>query len=285
MLSHVHLSTLLSLNPHSPCLARAFNVLSKSLFSDYMDIITSTTNPTIKAIRSLKDKKTRYGSGLFVVEGGNIVKDMPSSAEVKYLVVEQSKSEQFSEIIAKYDCQTLLVGDKVMACLSETVTPCGILAVVKVPTPRPIGGGNIVVMDGVADPGNMGTIIRSCVACGIEDVVAVDCADHLSGKVVRSSMGGVLKCNIVPCTRERVGELLEGKQVLVLDMNGKSIFDVQIDRPKPWALVVGNEAHGISDTMRDRADQIISLPMKGDMESLNAGVSLSVGLFELVFNR
>ena len=250
-----------------------------------MEIITSTTNPTIKAIKSLKDKKTRYVSGLFVVEGSNIVKDLPSSAEVKYLVVDESKREQFATLIDKYSRQTILVSEKVMATLSETVTPCGILAVVKVPTPSPIGGGNIVVMDGVADPGNMGTIIRSCVACGIEDVVAIDCADHLSGKVVRSSMGGVLKCNIVPCAREGACELLRGKQVLVLDMNGKSIFDMQIDRAKPWALVVGNEAHGISDTMRRRADQIISLPMKGDMESLNAGVSLSVGLFELVFNR
>lgn len=250
-----------------------------------MDIITSTANPAIKAIKSLKDKKTRYVSGLFVVEGSNIVKDLPTSVEIEYLVVEQSKCEQFSEIISKYDCKTLLVGDKVMATLSETVTPCGILAVVKVPTPRPIGDGNIVVMDGVADPGNMGTIIRSCVACGIEDVIAIDCADHLSGKVVRSSMGGVLKCNIVPCTRENAGQLLVNKQVLVLDMNGKSIFEVQIDESKPWALVVGNEAHGISEAMRNRADQVISLPMKGDMESLNAGVSLSVGLFELVFNR
>ncbi|MGN0796581.1 MAG: TrmH family RNA methyltransferase [Christensenellales bacterium] len=250
-----------------------------------MDIITSTTNPTIKAIKSLKDKKTRYVSGLFVVEGSNIVKDLPSSVEVKYLVVDESKREQFDTLIDKYSRQTILVSSKVMASLSETVTPCGILAVVKVPTPSPIGNGNIVVMDGVSDPGNMGTIIRSCVACGIEDVVAIDCADHLSGKVVRSSMGGVLKCNIVPCTREKVGELLQEKQVLVLDMNGKSIFEVQIDESKPWTLVVGNEAHGISETLRTRADQIISLPMRGDMESLNAGVSLSVGLFELVFNR
>ncbi|MGN0788800.1 MAG: TrmH family RNA methyltransferase [Christensenellales bacterium] len=250
-----------------------------------MDIITSTTNPTIKAIKSLKDKKTRYVSGLFVVEGSNIVKDLPSSVEVKYLVVDESKREQFASLIDKYVGQAILVSSKVMATLSETVTPCGILAVVKVPTARPIGGGNIVVMDGVADPGNMGTIIRSSVACGIADVIAVDCTDHLSGKVVRSSMGGVLKCNIVPCDREEVAELLQGKQVLVLDMNGKSIFDLQVDDSKPWALVVGNEAHGISETLRNRADQIVSLPMKGDMESLNAGVSLSVGLFELVFNR
>ncbi|MGN0771994.1 MAG: TrmH family RNA methyltransferase [Christensenellales bacterium] len=250
-----------------------------------MEIITSTTNTTIKTIRSLKDKKTRYVSGLFVVEGENIIKDLSQKTNVKYLVVEQSKAEDYGYLIDQYKDKVLLVSDKVMQSLSDTKTPCGIIAVAQIPAAKPVGKGNVVVMDGVTDPGNMGTIIRSSVACGIEDVIAIDCADYLSGKVVRSSMGGVLKCNVIACDSAEALDILENRQVLALDMKGENIFETQISKDKNWALVVGSEAHGISSAIKDRADKIISLPMTGDMESLNAGVSLSVGLFELVFNK
>ncbi len=250
-----------------------------------MELYKSTTNPLIQKIRSLKDKKARKSLGLFLVEGENIIKDFTSAIEVKYLVVEQDKLDQFGYIVDRYPAQCIVVDSKVMKAISDTVTPCGIVAVVAHKPSNKLYGEHIVVLDGVADPGNFGTIVRSCVACGVKDILAVESTDFLSGKVVRASMGGVLRCNIVECSRDQMTDYFVGKQVFALDMNGDNIFQASVDKSQPWALVVGSEAHGISDTTKQRADKILSLPMVGDIESLNAGVSLSVGLFELVFGK
>lgn len=250
-----------------------------------MEFYKSTSNPFVQKLKSLKDKKARRSLGYFLVEGENIIKDFSPFVDVKYIVVEDTKLDQYKYILGKYSNRCVGVDSKVMKAISDTVTPCGIVAVVGYTPSNQLVGDNIVVLDGVTDPGNFGTIVRSCVACGIKDVLAVESTDFLSGKVVRASMGGVLRCNIVECTRQEMPSYLEGRQVYALDMNGENIFENSVDKTRPWALVVGSEAHGISPEIKLRADNILSLPMVGDIESLNAGVSLSVGLFELVFGK
>ena len=248
-------------------------------------VITSTTNPLIQKIKSLKDKEARSLYNEFILEGENIVKDIPNTSLVDYIFVDQSKIDAYRYIIEKYNKNIVYeVPAKVMGAISDTKTPSGILAVSKKPEYKEEKGISVVVLDGVSDPGNMGTIIRTCVACGIKDIYAINTVDAFSPKVVRSTMGGIFEVNVIPTTYEELFEKLQGYNLLTLDMNGKDIFK-ENNITKPFALVVGSEAHGVSKVLKENCTQVLSLPMSGKIESLNAAVSLSVALYTLTFSK
>ncbi|MEG1536141.1 MAG: RNA methyltransferase [Clostridia bacterium] len=248
-----------------------------------METITSITNTKIQFVKKLSDKKNRIESGLFVVEGGNIIKDLPDNIVVDMLIAQDDKLANFDKICERYADKLIVVNEKVMHSVSDTVNPCGLLAVLQIPNKKFVDRGDCVVLDGVADPGNFGAVIRTCVACGIENIFAVNCVDWTSPKVVRSSMGGIFRVNIIQSDYTQIAELLHNYTIIALDMAGKNIFEYQRDKSKQFALVVGNEANGLSQEMRQMRNELVALPMIGDIESLNAAVSASVGLYQLVF--
>ena len=168
-----------------------------------MKVITSTSNPFIQKIKSLKDKEARILFNEFIVEGENIVKDLPNFVEVDHVFVEDAKIDQYNYILDRYNDEIIYsVPQKVMRLISDTTTPSGILVVVKKQTSTFEKGSNVVVLDGVSDPGNMGTIIRTCVACGVKDIFAINTVDSTSPKVVRSTMGGIFRVNVISTTYE-----------------------------------------------------------------------------------
>ena len=246
--------------------------------------ITSVKNSKVQFVKKLQDKSFRKAEGLFVVEGENIVKDMPSSVEVESLFVVKDRLEEYEYIIKRYsEDKLIVVDDKVMKALSETVTPSGILAVVKINAQSADIVGNVVILDGISDPGNFGTIIRTCVACDIKNIIAINCVDCTSGKVVRASMGGIFRVNVIECDRQSALRLVANHKLYALDMGGDSIYE--LSKPiEPFALAVGSESKGLSAQLRNNS-KIVALPMKGDIESLNAGVSLSVALYRFVFGK
>lgn len=248
------------------------------------EYITSIKNPKIQHVKKLKDKAYRRSFGEFVVEGENFLKDVPLDAQITAFFVEKEKLDNFKSIINRHRCDKIyLVDSKVMASISDTVTPSGALATIKISQYEDDIKGNVAVLDRVGDPGNMGTIIRTCAACGIENVIAIDCVDYLSPKVIRSSMGGVFTVKVIEKSLLETKELLKNHQIYALDMNGENLY--QIDKIiTPFALVVGNESKGISDEFR-KISKVISLPMIGKMESLNAGVSMSTALYEIIFGK
>ena len=248
-----------------------------------MNTITSTSNQLVKEIKALKDKETRSLSNLFIVEGENIVKDIPSDVQVKYVFCDDKKQSAYSYILNKYSSDIIyLVPSKVMGVLSDTKTPSGILCVCKY-IQKDFSHKNVVILDGISDPGNMGTIIRTCVACGVKDIFAINTVDYLSPKVVRSTMGGIFNVNIIPSTYDDMLNKLKGYNLITLDMNGKNLFE-QTDVSAPFGLIVGSEAHGVSKILKEKCTTILSLPMVGQIESLNAAVSLSVALYNLTFS-
>ena len=136
-----------------------------------MEIITSTQNQYVKQVRSLKDKKFREKSGLFVVEGGNIFKDMPESVSVEYILATEERLDEVQRFISSTRACVYVVSESVMKTLSDTVTPYGLIAVLKKSQVEfSMPKGNALLLDGVSDPGNMGTIIRTACARGFEDI-------------------------------------------------------------------------------------------------------------------
>lgn len=235
-----------------------------------MEIITSVSNDRIKSLRALiKDRDERIKRREYVVEGVNIIDDMPRDLIIE-LFVRQDQYEKYSQ----FGKPCYVVSDKVMKSISDTVNPQGVIAVAVMPCDNEnvsLTGGVSVVLDNIRDPGNVGTIIRTAAACGVKNIVLYgDVCDPYSPKAVRSSMGGIFYVNVTTQLPS---------MFYALDMGGINLYEHNQILPSDYGLVVGSEAQGVSQELKQRANSIISLPMNANIESLNAGVSLSVALY------
>ncbi|MBQ8451476.1 MAG: RNA methyltransferase [Clostridia bacterium] len=250
------------------------------------EIITSLDNPMIKEARSLLDKKFRKFYGKFLVDGEKLVNEVVCGAmEVDKLFVDSSKLANFNYILEKFDGKIVPVTEKVMNSISENATPQGIIAEVFMRETvefNPNKNKPILILDRIQDPGNLGTIIRTASATGFETIVLIDTADPYSPKVVRSSSGGIFYLDIFRMSEVEILDYIKtsNHKLLIADMDGKNVFSLDANLNN-FALVIGNEGQGVSDSFK-KAGEIISLPMKPQMESLNAAVSASVLMYTLV---
>ncbi len=235
-------------------------------------VISSRQNAKIKRIASLKEKKFRSEYGEYVVEGVKMVKEAISAGvEIKEVV----GIESVIETLPPFTAPVTYTDEYVFASLTETKTPQGVLAVIKMPENRKESPMcNCAVLDGVADPGNLGTIIRTCSALGIKDIYLCNCADAFSPKVIRSSMSGIFFTEIHSFDRDVIYSLIKDTVITVADMGGENLFDTDI--PMRYSIVIGNEANGVSDFFKEKANKTISIPMSANTESLNAAVSFAV---------
>ena len=174
-----------------------------------------------------------------------------------------------------------------MKSLTETETPQGILAVLEISN-SPISSllNFVLIPDQIRDPGNLGTLLRSAAAAGVQAVIIPpETVDAFSPKVVRAGMGAHFRLPIHSMMWEEIEQMskLANLQIFLADMDGKSCWET--DLRKPLALIVGGEAEGASEQARKLAHEQISIPMAGNVESLNAGVAGSVLMFEVVRQR
>lgn len=175
----------------------------------------------------------------------------------------------------------LEVTESVLSACSDEKTPQGVVASVSYDTPRPEKpSGVCLVLDGVKDPGNVGSLVRTCAALGIKSVYALDCADVYSPKCVRASMCGIYSVNVFPVSVPEREEIFSGARIITADMGGENVFSADISGD--FCLVIGSEAHGVSAFFRERAERSVSIPMRGEMESLNAAIAGSIILYELL---
>lgn len=241
-----------------------------------METITSISNPIISDIRRLvKESAFRKECGNFIAEGYNIVKDIPKGCILEIFIT-KTAFDKYIEINDMCEFITI-VSDKVMGAISDTKTPSGVLAICTIPKVEECGRGRVILLDNLNDPGNVGTILRSATACGVSEIWCYgNCADIYSPKVVRSSMGGVFHVT----ARKVEIEDIQGN-IIALDMAGENLYTMK-DIPRDFVLVVGSESHGVSSEIRQLANRVISLPMDDKIESLNAGVSLSIALYHLI---
>ena len=238
-------------------------------------MIDSLDNKKIKELTSLKIKKYRDQYGLFLIEG-------------KHLVDEAKKSGLLEEVILfddNYDFdKKLIVSEKVMKKLSFQDSLPSIMGVCKIKDNKLIGS-KYLLLDGIQDPGNLGTIIRSSLAFGVDTIVlSKDSVDLYNDKVIRSTQGMIFHINIIRCDLEEVINKIKGGIKIIGTSLGDSTPLRSIDKLERYALIVGNEGNGVKKEILDLCDDIVRIEMNKDVESLNVGVATSIILYEMSDN-
>ncbi len=260
-----------------------------------MNYISSSQNNTIKEIKALHLKKNRDAENLYFVEGIRFVSDAIDNGQDIVKVVISDKLEGLNggkELLNRVsalcnDC--FLVSEKLFKEISDTQTPQGILAVLKkkdfVFDTVIEQGNSVVILDSLQDPGNVGTIIRTADAANVSAVILTKgCVDLFSPKVLRSTMGSIFHMPIFEGLRiDEIIKLLKesGYKVIASHLDGpNNYFDEDLTGKS--AIIVGNEANGISDETVKMADRLVKIPMPGKAESLNASIAASIMIYEIV---
>lgn len=236
-----------------------------------MQVITSKDNEQIKYIKKLKDKKFRDETKEYLVEGIKLVKEaIEENVTIKMIVVcedcdnEGAIEQSLLYGIAKYNC--IYVTKKLFQSITDVINPQGILAVVE-------KGDNsdnidynediIVALDGIQDPGNLGTILRTADSANLKQIIlTADCADPYNPKVVRSTMGAIFRMNII--TTDNLQKTLQNVkkhkfEVMATSLEAtKSIYNIDYHKK---VIVIGNEAKGVSKEIQDMADVKVKIPM------------------------
>lgn len=255
-------------------------------------MITSNQNSKIKLIRALLGRaKERREAGAFVAEGVRLVEEaVISNWRFRIALYDEILSERGRlqvERLRSRGVDVEEVSASVMKSISETEAPQGILAVLEFTNlPIPNSPNFILIPDQIRDPGNLGTLLRSAAASGVQAVlIPPETTDAFAPKVLRSGMGAHFRLPIHSMSWDEVEKVvkLAGLNAYVADMDGHSCWEM--DLRQPVCLIVGNEAEGASESARKLANGKISIPMSGETESLNAGVAGSVLMFEVMRQR
>ncbi len=255
-------------------------------------MITSPHNPKLKFIRALQGRaRERREAGAFVVEGVRLVGDAVNSKwRFRFALFDESLSERGRLQVESLRAQGVDVEEistSLMKSLSETETPQGILAVLELTNlPTPNLPTFVLIPDQIRDPGNLGALLRTAAAAGVQAVLLPpETTDAFAPKVVRAGMGAHFRLPIQSMTWEEIGQFCEAAnlQIFLADMDGQSCWET--DLRQPVALVIGGEADGAGESARKLASGKIAISMKGNVESLNAGVAGSILMFEVVRQR
>lgn len=255
-----------------------------------MTIISSSQNPKIKLVHALLGRaKERREAGAFVADGVRLVEEaVKSNWKFRFALYDESLNARGSSLVEQllsHGVDVEEVSEQLMKSLSGTETPQGLLAVLEISQQPIVNPLNFVLIpDQIRDPGNLGTLLRTAAAAGVQAVfLPPETTDAFSPKVLRSGMGAHFRLPIHSMKWEKIRRETNDLKIFLADMDGDSCWE--IDLRQPLALIVGSEAEGASDEARRLASQNISIPMSGDMESLNAGVAGSVLMFEVVRQR
>lgn len=257
-----------------------------------MQVITSKDNEIIKNIRKLKEKKHRDISNEYIVEGIKLIEEaIEENINIKKIIVceeclkDSCIDSKLLYKIAKYDC--VYVSSKIFGLLTDVVNPQGMLAVIEKESSEDkidYTEDMIVVLDGIQDPGNLGTILRTVDSVGLKQIVlSKTSVDAYNPKVVRSTMGAIFRVKIIEA--ENLTEALKNMKkhkfkIASTSLSGaESIYEADFTKK---VIVIGNESKGVSKEILEISDSKIKIPMLGKTESLNASIATGVILYEYV---
>ena len=230
-----------------------------------------------KRIKSLCTKKGRLKNNNFIIEGKrSLLTAIQNGVNIKNIVLSKSFIEKNKNLAAYNKYKTSIVDDKCFGQLSQVDSPSGILAEATIPLQNKLNPDfPMVYLDQISDPGNLGTIVRTCDWFGIKQIgISPNSVEFYNPKVVRSSMGSHFNMKYLGTPSS---EDLNRFNLIGADFNkGKDIND--ISNPKNWALIMGSEAFGISKTMNKKISSYVKIERFGKGESLNIGVALGIVL-------
>ena len=259
-----------------------------------MELIVSKSNDNVKFIRSLNEKKYRTKYNAFYLEGVKVTNEILDKNEaIDILFIAYSKSLLIStnggqallnRISSLKNIKVLEFEENIFKYMTDTVNTQGILVVMKIPkySLENEENKNIILLDKVQDLGNIGTIIRSCNAFGVDTILCTSgTADVYSPKAVRATMGGILNVKIIYLDGIEKLNLLKkmGYKIATTSLKTQNSID-SIDYNNKYIFVMGNEANGVSKEILDISDFVVKIPMNEKIESLNVSVATSIILYE-----
>lgn len=253
-------------------------------------MISSLSNQKVKYVRRIQsDRRFRHRQQVFVVEGTRWLKELlayPQELQQVFYCDDWVKTADLAHMLAQFNIDRQCVSEEVMKAMSATEAAPGILAVVSInPLPIPAHSMLVLILDAITDPGNMGTILRSAVAAGVDAaLVGPGSVDVYNPKVVRSAMGAHLRLPIHQIEWPAISEQVASCHVWLAAGDGLTAYTA-VDWRNPSALIVSNEAHGGSKEARTLATDSIAIPMQPGTESLNVAMATSIILFEAVRQR
>ena len=236
--------------------------------------IESLENKKVKEWAKLKIKKYRDQKGLFLIEGDHLLKEALKKNCVQEIL---ANDERFKvEGILFFE-----VSEAILKKLSSQDSGTSVLAVCKKQNSREIKG-NVCMLDGVQDPGNLGTILRSCVAFGIDTLVSsLATVDFYNEKVIRASEGSLFHLNLLKKDlKEMIKELKKQDYVIYATNVHKGTNIKEMTLNNKYAIIMGNEGNGVEEAVQYLADELLYIPMSEGVESLNVGVATSILLYE-----
>jgi RNA methyltransferase, TrmH family len=253
-------------------------------------MITSTQNEKVKLAHALQTGvKARRRERKLALEGARLVRDaLERGRKPDYVLYDPTNvdGKLIGTLRGVLNPEKILaVSQEVMQHVSSTEQPQGIVAILPMPVPdMPRQPRRVLILDSVRDPGNMGTILRTAAAAGVQLVIlSPDCVDPYNPKVLRSGMGAHFRLPIAEAAWREITVYCEGLPVYLAASDGEAQYD-RVDW-SAWALIIGSEAHGASEAARALATTRVRIPMAAATESINAGVAAGVLLFEAARQR
>ena len=256
------------------------------------NIITSKDNPTIKLYQKLSSsKKERLQYGLFVLEGLRIVEDaLKEDSGITQLILTEKAWERWGEELLQADLRdtrTIVISNELGNRIASTSTTQGVFAICGIPEEKvPVfaDNGRYVVLFGLQDPGNVGMIIRTADALGIDGIFMCGSCDLYSPKVIRSTMGSVFRENIyIIGSEDELFEVLKSGGVTtsaaVIDTDAEKVTECGFTGRQ--AVFIGNEGNGLPAEVSRRCDRRVTIPMNGTINSLNAAMAAGILMWEL----
>ena len=262
-------------------------------------VIVSKSNEKIKYINSLKDKKYREKYNKYILEGIKIVDEyisLKGQNPFEFIVLSREMlfrtngGKELFEKLQNFE-NVIEVDDKVFEYLSDTETPQGVLLVAPIKDitcamliDNINKGGKVVVLDKIADSGNIGTIIRTAISFGINNIICTKgTASVYSPKVIRSTMGAIYKVNVFYATTEDMQvikkELNNNGYILCgTDLKATKYLN-EISSSEKMVYVLGNEANGVSDEIKNVCDEYVKIPMESTQESLNVAIAAAILMY------
>jgi len=255
-------------------------------------MITSSHNPKVQLARALLGRaKERREANAVVAEGVRLVEEaLAAEWPFRFVLHTGGLSERGKSLVVRLQSHGIdveQVSADLLKAISETENAQGILAVLELaPIPYPLIPNFVLIPDQIRDPGNLGTLLRTAAAAGVQAIlIPPETTDAFAPKVIRAGMGAHFRLPIHSLSWNEIQRISESAKlkVFLADMTGRSCWET--DFHAPLALIVGGEAEGASNQARSLADARIKIPMPGGGESLNAAVAGAVLMFEVVRQR